>query len=221
MILPYKTGTAVRVTSPYGTRVDPITGEQGAWHGGFDLVGDGDKTIRAVVSGVVWMSRIVTDPKNRTSEWGNYICISGEDGTLYYYCHLAERLVSVGERVEVGQIIGVEGSTGRSKGSHLHFEVRRLGVQINPADILGIPNMCGTYRVYEERNEEDEIMLEVNDKRQNDSEPAEWAREAVEWAVENGIIFGDENGDLMLRQPCTREQMLVFLHRFAELMEKA
>ena len=53
-----------------------------------------------------------------------------------------------------------------------------------------------------------------------DSIPSEWAKEAVEWAVENGIIYGNEHGDLMLRKSCTREQMLVFLHRFAELIGK-
>ncbi|MBE6699457.1 MAG: S-layer homology domain-containing protein, partial [Ruminococcaceae bacterium] len=46
-----------------------------------------------------------------------------------------------------------------------------------------------------------------------DNEPQPWARDAIEWAQANGIVFGDENGNLMLREPCTREQMLVFIHR--------
>jgi hypothetical protein len=59
------------------------------------------------------------------------------------------------------------------------------------------------------------IAEEVNRRLapKQDNEPAEWAREAVAWAKANGIIYGDENGDLMLREPCTREMMLVFLHR--------
>lgn len=218
MILPYGDNISVRLVSPFGYRRDPITGAGGSWHGGVDLVSDGDKTVRAVVAGNVWMSRIVTDQTNRTSEWGNYICISGDDGTLYYYCHLKERLVSAGERIESGQAIGIEGSTGRSTGSHLHFEVRRSGTQVDPTEILGIPNVCGTYTVYNERNNGGEIMTEVNEKKRNDSEPAEWAKDAVEWAVENGIIYGDENGDLMLRKSCTREQVIVFLHRLAQLL---
>lgn len=221
MVLPYKPNTPVRLTSGYGYRVDPITGAKGAWHGGYDLVSDGDKTVCAVVGGSVWFSRMITDPTNRTSEWGNYVCIHGDDGRVHYYCHLAQRLVSAGQRVEVGQAIGIEGSTGKSTGSHLHYEVRAAAEAIDPTDILGIPNMVGTYIVHEEHKMEDEIMIKVNEKKQTDSEPAEWAKDAVEWAVENGIIFGNENGDLMLRQPCTREQMLVFLHRFAEYIGKA
>ncbi len=232
MKLPYKNGTPVRLVSGYGNRVDPITGQRGVPHGGYDLVSDGDKTICAVVPGEVIYSRMITDRTNRTWEWGNYICIRGDDSRLYYYCHLSVREVSAGERVREGDIIGVEGSTGRSTGSHLHFEVRTsAGAQINPADVIGVPNTEGKYivadekkeaeTVEEDRKKEDEIMIEVNDKRMDDSEPQEWAREAVEWAVDNGIIYGNENGDLMLRQPCTREQMLVFLHRFAEHIGKA
>lgn len=213
--LPYGKGIHVRVTSPFGNRTDPISGTKNSWHGGIDLVSDGDKTVRAVVGGDVWLSRIITDSSNRTSEWGNYICICGDDGTLYYYCHLSKRVVSAGERVESGQTVGVEGSTGRSTGSHLHFEIRRDGVQVDPTEVLGIPNACGVYVA-----NGGEIMTEANKNiEQNDSKPQGWAKEAVEWAIDSGIIFGDENGDLMLRKACTREQMLVFIHRLATLLE--
>lgn len=220
MILPYKTNTPVRLVSGYGNRVDPISGQNGTWHGGYDLVSDGDKTICAVMSGTVLFSRMITDPANRTSEWGNYICIQGDDNLLYYYCHLSVREVSAGERVHEGDIIGVEGSTGKSTGSHLHFEVRdQSGVQLNPSDIIGVPNVKGTYIINDTK--EEEIVEDKKKVEQTDSEPSEWAKDAVEWAVENGIIYGDENGDLMLRKPCTREQMLVFLHRFAQSIGKA
>ncbi len=213
MRLPYKAGTPVRLVSGYGRRTDPITKEPGVPHWGFDLVGDGDKTICAVVGGTVLQSRIVTDPSNATSEWGNYISIAGDDGYVYYYCHLSARLVSSGERVEAGQVIGIEGSTGRSTGSHLHFEVRVsvVGAAVNPSEILGIPNVEGGYIVAKDE--------EIKKAEHTDSEPQEWAKEAVEWAVRNGIIYGDGNGNLMLREPCTREQMLVFLYRAVKLMQ--
>lgn len=224
MKLPYKTNTPVRLVSGYGNRVDPITGQRGVPHGGYDLVSDGDKTICAVMSGIVIYSRMITDLTNRTWEWGNYICIRGEDSRLYYYCHLSVREVSAGERVREGDIIGVEGSTGRSTGSHLHFEVRdSAGNQINPADVIGVPNVEGTYIIKAGKKEEEIVKEEkkVTQTEQHDSEPQEWAKDAVEWAVDNGIIYGSEHGDLMLRQPCTREQMLVFLHRFAQHIGKA
>lgn len=140
MILPYQ--GEVRVSSPFGWRT--MNGER-VYHKGVDLVGT-DKTVRAVVGGVVGQSIIITDPKNRTSEWGNYVRVDGEDGRLYYYCHLAKRLVGRGAKVAVGDAIGIEGSTGKSTGSHLHFEVRENGSSIDPTKILGIKNTVGTVR---------------------------------------------------------------------------
>lgn len=212
MILPYKANTPVRVTSPYGYRVDPITGAKGAWHGGVDLVSDGDKTVCAVMSGTVLYSRMITDPTNITSEWGNYICILGEDGLLYYYCHLAQRLVSADDYITAGQAIGIEGSTGRSTGSHLHLEIRnQAGAKLNPADIIGVPNVADSTYIINDK--EDEIVEDKKKVELTDSEPNDWARKAVEWAIANCIICGDENGNLMLREPCTREQVLVFIYR--------
>ena len=138
MQLPYKGD--VRVSSPFGWRT--MNGER-VYHKGIDLVGT-DKTVRAVVGGVVGQSILITDPKNRTSEWGNYVRVDGEDGRLYYYCHLSKRLVDRGAKVAVGDAIGIEGSTGKSTGSHLHFEVRENGKSIDPTKILGIKNAVGT-----------------------------------------------------------------------------
>ena len=216
MKLPYTPGTSVRLVSGYGVRTDPITGKPNVSHLGVDLVGDGDKLIRAVTGGYVLQSRIVYDTSNPTSEWGNYISIKGDDGYVYYYCHLLTRCVESGEFVGAGQIIGVEGSTGRSTGSHLHFEVRKdvVGDTVNPADVLGIPNVNGTYT-----EQEESVVEEEKKSKKTDSEPQEWSKAAVEWAVENGIIYGDGNGDLMLREPCTREQMLVFLYRMLQILQ--
>lgn len=211
MRLPYNPGTQVRLVSTYGRREDPITHEKDVPHWAFDLMGIDDKTICAVVGGTVLQSRMVTDQSNPTSEWGNYISVFGNDGRVHFYCHLSERWVSAREYVAAGQAIGMEGSTGRSTGSHLHYEVRVsvTGDTLNPAEILGIPNEEGVYLV-EENNK-------VNER--TDSEPQEWSREAVEWAVANGIIFGDGTGNLMLREPCTREQVLVFLYRMYQAMQ--
>ena len=140
MQLPYQ--GEVRVSSPFGWRT--MNGKR-VYHKGVDLVGT-DKTVRAVVGGVVGQSIIITDPKNRTSEWGNYARIDGEDGRQYYYCHLYKRLVSRGDKVSVGDALGIEGSTGKSTGSHLHLEVRENGKSIDPTAILGIKNIVGAVR---------------------------------------------------------------------------
>ena len=140
MQLPYQ--GEVRVSSPFGWRT--LFGKR-VYHKGIDLVGT-DKTVRAVVGGVVGQSILITDPANRTSEWGNYVRIDGEDGRQYYYCHLSKRLVSRGDKVSVGDALGIEGSTGKSTGSHLHLEVRENGKSIDPTAILGIKNIVGAVR---------------------------------------------------------------------------
>ncbi len=203
----------VRITSAYGYRTDPISGAAGSWHGGLDLVGQGSKILCSPIGGVVLVSQMVTDKSNRTWEWGNYVCISGDDGNLYYLCHMASRAVVAGQRVEEGDTIGVEGSTGYSTGSHCHFEVRDpVSKQIDPTPLLGIENRAGTVWTVPNhiKEKEEESMAELDNK------PAEWSEEAIAWAVENGILKGDEKGDLMLRKNATREQIAVMLHRLYE-----
>lgn len=141
MKLPFKSGQ-VRITSPYGNRI--LNGVQD-WHNGIDFVSDGSKQIVSVMSGIVLSSRIVTDKTNRTWEWGNYVGIQGDDGKIIYYCHMNARRVNVGQRVKAGDVIGIEGNTGYSFGSHCHFEVREGSTPINAADYLGIENIIQTF----------------------------------------------------------------------------
>ncbi len=209
--MPFERG--FRVASPFGRRVDPITGEPGSWHGGVDLVGlDGDRLVRAAAGGTVLRSRIVTDPADRTSEWGHYISVAGDDGFTVYYCHLESRSATAGERVEAGQVIGVEGSTGRSTGIHLHFEVRDgAGNQTDPCAYLGIPNETGYIRSPSgsgERREESDPPGSAYSSQAHD-----WSREAVGWAVDRGILRGRGNGDFALGEPVTREEVCVMLMR--------
>ncbi len=141
MIIPFDS-TSVRVTSPYGNRT--LNGEK-QFHGGYDMVGVGSSDICAVVGGTVVHSRIITDKSNPTWQWGNYVCIKGNDGRLYYYCHMKSRAVSAGQMIKAGDKIGVMGNTGYSFGAHLHFEVREGTKAISPEPVLGIPNKTGTY----------------------------------------------------------------------------
>lgn len=208
--LPYS--STVRITSPYGYRVDPITGATGSWHGGLDLVGLNDKNIYAPCDGEIIVSQIITDHSNRTWEWGNYICLrSDEHGVLIYMCHMAERYVKAGDRVKAGDAIGYEGSTGYSTGSHCHFEIRDFnGRQLNAAEQLGIENAAGTSwenpkGFTKTSNDGDNINM--------DNQPDSWAEESVDFAVNNGILYGNEYGDYKLRSDCTRQEMLVFLYR--------
>jgi len=132
-----------KVTSPFGMRT--FSGVK-SLHKGIDLVGITDKYICAVVGGTVRTSTVIKDKNNPTWEWGNYIRIDGDDGLVYFYCHMSKRLVGIGKRVEIGDHIGIEGNTGYSFGSHCHFEVRdKAGNSLNPSEKFGIPNEIGTY----------------------------------------------------------------------------
>ena len=129
-----------RVTSPYGERT--LNG-QTSFHTGIDIVGDDDKNVMAVVAGTVSRSELGT---GINAPVGNFINIISDDGLYTSYRHLSVRNVNVGDRVSVGQKIGVEGSTGDATGSHLHFEVRdNQNHHIDPTPYLGIPNQKGTY----------------------------------------------------------------------------
>lgn len=145
--LPYKSGT-VRVTSPYGMRtLDGVT----AMHKGVDLVGT-VKTIVSPCAGKIGWAGEYNDKAagGRTWEWGKYIRIETDGGYAVYLCHLASVDVEIGQRVAAGDVLGVEGSTGKSTGNHCHFEVRRGGKAADPTGMLGIANRCGSYPAAEE-----------------------------------------------------------------------
>ena len=111
-----------KITSKFGPR-------RRRMHNGIDVkvyIGD---TIRAAFSGKV---RIVKNQGRRTG-YGKYIIIRHENGLETVYGHLSKQLVSEEQYVEAGEVIGLGGNTGRSTGSHLHFETRFLGQAINPA----------------------------------------------------------------------------------------
>jgi len=209
MKTPFSTG--FKIVSPFGYRTDPITGAANSWHGGVDLVGF-DRNVRAVTGGKVIRSRIVTDVNDRTSEWGNYVSIWTEDGRYTYYCHLAARAVEAGETVGAGQILGMEGSTGRSTGIHLHFEVRDgENTQVDPCAYLGIPNTVGF--VWDPDSMRDDPEPEPWEAQCHD-----WSRDAVEWAIQRGILKGKGGGDYALSDSLTREEMCVMLYRAREVL---
>lgn len=121
-----------RISSPYGNR--KLDNGDNRFHSGIDYVGIDSKEIIAPTNGKIISSQIITDKSNPTWEWGNYVKMDDLNGYYLFFCHLSNRSVKVGQTVAKGQIIGTEGQTGYSFGSHLHFEVRRKrdGTIINP-----------------------------------------------------------------------------------------
>ncbi len=113
------------MSSPYGRRVDPISGKS-AWHAGVDFAGRDGSDVIAVASGVVTYAAI-------RSGYGKMVEINHGDGFATRYGHHAEILVSAGDIVKKGQVIGTMGTSGRSTGPHVHFEVLKNGRHVDPA----------------------------------------------------------------------------------------
>ena len=116
-------------------------------HNGLDIVGDDSHDVLCPVSGTVKSSTIITDKSNSTWEWGNYVRVDDAQGNRLFFCHLDSRAVSVGQKGNPGDRLGVMGNTGYSFGAHTHFEVRKSDgkTTLDPAAYLGIPNAKGSY----------------------------------------------------------------------------
>lgn len=97
------------------------------------------RSVVAVKSGTVVTSRALRNSDGSYRSYGEYIVINHHDGTMTLYAHMlsGSRTVQKGQTVEQGQVIGTVGSTGNSTGPHLHFEVRKNGVCVNPLPYLG------------------------------------------------------------------------------------
>lgn len=136
------------MNSPYDGNFRVSQEYKGVTHDGLDLVGVDSKEIHSTINGVVEYANW-ENVGNHKQGFGQYVRIR-KDGTddKYYFGHLSAILTSVGQHVQIGQVIGIEGSTGHSTGSHLHYCVRPKGVKANCKDISaisGIPNKLGTY----------------------------------------------------------------------------
>lgn len=117
-----------KVTSGYGVRRDPITGAA-AFHGGIDVAAPRGSAIRAVAPGEVIFS-------GRRGRAGNVVEVRHGD-LVDTYAHIQRSLVRAGQKVAAGDVLATVGSTGRSTGPHVHFQVSRDGQVIDPATVLG------------------------------------------------------------------------------------
>lgn len=113
-----------KVSSRYGNRIDPFTNRL-SFHGGIDLAAPRGTRVFAGKDGTVHFSGI-------RGGYGHLVILEHKFGYQTYYGHLSRRLVKNGQRVKRGEVIGLVGSTGRSTGPHLHFEVRREGRRERP-----------------------------------------------------------------------------------------
>lgn len=116
------------MSSRFGARIDPITGKR-AWHTGVDFAGKEGSNIIAVAAGVVVYS-------GSRSGYGEVVEINHGSGFTTLYGHHKKNLVKVGDIVKKGQVVGLMGSSGRSTGPHVHFEVYKHGRIVDPSSYI-------------------------------------------------------------------------------------
>ena len=115
-------------TSPFGIRMDPFVHEA-AMHTGIDFRGDVGEPVHATAAGTV-------DIAGWNGGYGKMVEIDHGNGLATRYAHLSEIDVGVGDKVRIGQVVGLIGTTGRSTGPHLHYETRVNGEPVNPQKFL-------------------------------------------------------------------------------------
>lgn len=140
-----------KVTSPY--EIERTINGVKSVHKGIDLIStSGDREVKSIGDGVVRGN--FNDPNG----FGNYVSIEHADGKRVIYAHLESFKKKAGDKVKAGDVIGIEGSTGRSTGIHLHLEVREAPYntnnRINIADYLEIKNEVGLVKEKELTKEE-------------------------------------------------------------------
>jgi len=120
------------LTGTFGGRSDPFTGEPG-YHQGIDIATEKGQPIYATADGTV-------ESASYTGDYGNLVVIAHGFGLTTRYGHLSAFAQKVGHEVKRGDIIGYVGSTGRSTGAHLHYEILANGKLINPLQLLTQPS---------------------------------------------------------------------------------
>lgn len=118
-----------RISSAYGPRTDPFTGHI-RHHAGVDIAVPENTPVRPAAGGKVVFSGF-------SNGYGNCVILDHGSGITSLYAHNSRNLVKTGETVEAGTALALSGSTGRATGPHIHFEVRKDGVPVDPASLNG------------------------------------------------------------------------------------
>lgn len=113
------------ITGHFGERLDPFSGE-GAFHAGMDIASHYGDAVRATADGVV------LEASGERSGYGRLVVIDHGFGVTTWYGHLSAFKTQIGMHVKAGDVIGLEGQSGRSTGPHVHYEVRMYNTPVNP-----------------------------------------------------------------------------------------
>ena len=155
----------MKMTSSFGYRRDPFTGRR-AFHAGTDITPGYGSDVRAAMGGTVtyagWMGG-----------YGKLVVVTDKNGYSTRYGHLSRINVRKGSQVRQGQAIGAVGSTGRSTGAHLHFEVRKDGKPLNPQKVLNSKSFTESSEDTESITDQEELSPPTKDNEaQADKSPS-------------------------------------------------
>jgi murein DD-endopeptidase MepM/ murein hydrolase activator NlpD len=127
--LPLGVPAPTEISSRFGNRFNPFTGGGGEFHPGLDFRGEIGDPIKSTASGVVNFA-------GYQNGYGNVVRISLDNGYEILFGHMSEIDVQQGQTVQAGDVVGKVGSTGRSTGPHIHYEIRKDGAPIDPEPFL-------------------------------------------------------------------------------------
>lgn len=127
--MPLGVPAPTEISSRFGGRANPFTGGGGELHLGIDFRGENGDPIKATATGVVNFA-------GTQNGYGNIVRITHDNGYETMFAHMSSIDVQVGQTVKAGDVVGKVGSTGRSTGPHLHYEIRKDGAPIDPERFL-------------------------------------------------------------------------------------
>ncbi|SFE02020.1 Transglycosylase SLT domain-containing protein [Thermoanaerobacter thermohydrosulfuricus] len=168
------------VTSPFGMRANPENTGSMEFHPGIDFGLPSGTPVKAAADGVVVLA----------GEYGGYgkaVVIRHANGLSTVYGHLSEIKVKEGEEVNQGKIIGLSGSTGRSTGPHLHFEIRKGGQSVNPLLYLSGTVMLSDGTVYYVSDLDRKMLLETAASFMENKENIEWLLDSSDYSMGEGV----------------------------------
>ena len=129
--MPLGVPAPTEISSRFGGRANPFTGGGGELHLGIDFRGENGDPIKATATGVVNFA-------GTQNGYGNIVRITHDNGYETMFAHMSSIDVQVGQTVKAGDVVGKVGSTGRSTGPHLHYEIRKDGTPIDPEGFLSL-----------------------------------------------------------------------------------
>lgn len=187
------------VTSKFGNRIHPVTGEVQSFHKGVDIVGSG-----YVADYIVAHTGGTVEIATYSSTAGNYVAIRVSDTCVMRYLHMRDLpSVKVGQRVEAGTVLGYMGTTGTSTGVHLHFDICENGQYIDPEPFLYSDYLEDdmTYDKFKE-------YMQKYEQERGEQQASSWAKTAWDSAVSAGVFDGTRP-----RDPLTRQELAVIKSR--------